>query len=306
MNKKLLAWSAVVLVPLFVFLLKGGGSEASSEDVRKKESVFSGGDNSEAADEVVQSERSEQARLKAIKVQNEGPPADAGPSVAEQIAFAKDSPFNFVCVCCGDHQKYLDVLEREGLTWPSIWEGLEDEVAFLNLKMREEQAILLSLEEPHRAVDFFEAQIELEREKLAMRDAREGWDESRNGEDGPGDVGALGEMMSEITDKYFERVTLEVLEYHQPGIDHLEAIAKQAKARPDEIRMKAYGALADQELIHQIPEGGEILRELDAFLGEKFGSSYHTAVNDHFEGIINEEMRVARQAAQEAGLEPGS
>lgn len=298
MRKRVLAWSPIIIVPLAVLIFKGlsdGESSSSSERVGGGQgSTWSEGELSEG---LVRSSRSAQLAQELPADEDSEVPGDAGPSVADQIAVARNSPFNFVCACCGDHQQYLDSLAKAGLTWPKIWDGLEDEVAFHNLKMREEQAILMSLNEPKRAVDFMTAQIENERQKLAMRDSRAEWDVSRQ-ENPAGDSEALSKMLATVEPRYFEPMALEVLRtIDELPQGHVSALIKQSYERSEEVRLRVFGALADAELLQSSADGQKAYDELKGFLGGKsFPDSYHSSVTDIYDQNVS--------ALRESALDP--
>lgn len=195
------------------------------------------------------------------------PAADEGPSIPEQIASARGTFFNFNCSCCGDHLKYARILEDAGLVWPKVWEGLEDEVAFHNLKHREEQAILRVLHDPHSAVDFFTEQISFEREKLEVRQLRQPWDESRS-EGGPGDLSSFKAVMSGVNDHHFEAMVHENLPVIAGSSAHLNAVVEAAWTRDEPSRLRSFARLVDAGALNLIQDRSRVSAAVSEFIGE--------------------------------------
>ena len=216
------------------------------------------------------------------------PAADEGPSIPEQIASARGTFFNFNCSCCGDHLKYARILEDAGLVWPKVWEGLEDEVAFHNLKHREEQAILRVLHDPHSAVDFFTEQISFEREKLEVRQLRQPWDESRS-EGGPGDLSSFKAVMSGVNDHHFEAMVHENLPVIARSSAHLNTIVEAAWKRDEGSRLRSFARLVDAGALNTLKDRNLVSAELTRFLGgyEPEGDGYLNAVSARLDPAIS-------------------
>lgn len=196
---------------------------------------------------------------------------DIGPSVREQIKEARGIFFNFSCACCGDHLKYAKVLAEHHLEWPRIWDDLEDELAFHNLKFREEQAVFRILKDPHSAVDFMQAQIDLEKEKLDLRNKRQPWDESRE-QGGAGDLALFKDMLESLSGERREAILLENLPAIKDSPAHINAAVASASRSPRESRLLIYARLADEGLLAGSVGGQNALAELSAFTSQQTAS----------------------------------
>ncbi len=204
--------------------------------------------------------------------------------IAAAMAKARGTFFNFSCACCGDHLRYAAILRENGLTWPRVWEGLDDAPAFQNLKYREEQAILRIPKDARNAVAFFEQAIAFEREKYETRLLREPWEATRTALMPAGDPSAFASMIQEVPDRHFEGLVFENMSDLAGSPAHLNAIYSAASARPQSGKLRVYAAFADMELLKGTPQAGRMLSELQNFTGRNSPAtdSWASEIEEHF------------------------
>lgn len=263
MKKHLLISASAGVALLGLYL--ASGSLANNGTGANSSSTRSNGNYSDNTENTNRPTRSGGNRTGASAlVEEEEIAPDIGPSIPEQIKEARGIFFNFSCACCGDHFKYAKILEEKGLKWPRIWDDLEDELAFHNLKFREEQAILRILKNPESAVEFMEAQIAFEREKLDTRSARQPWDESRQ-DGGAGDLVLYREMLQSLGSEKKEALVLENLPAIASSQAHIDATVTEARSEGQEVRLRLYARLADEGLLASSIGGQAALAELFQF-----------------------------------------
>ena len=289
MIKKLVVFLSVTAVALGTFLLLKNDSEVTESSPHRLEELEEAAPRS-VTDRYTSTEESSEGRNDRIPEEDPAVLADAAEAdVVEEDAYpgreevarliavemekAEGSVFNFSSRRVGDPGEFERILEEAGLEWPQVWDNLDDYIAFNNLRMREEQAILRLRNDPEGAVVFFETQLGIERDRHDTRRLREPWDESRR-DGGPGDISSFETLVSEVPDLHFSRLITENFSSLVTSPAHINAAVRASWQRDEESRMPVFARLADEGLLESAPQGREALEELSEFVTGAYDESW--------------------------------
>ncbi|TVP75696.1 MAG: hypothetical protein EA353_13440 [Puniceicoccaceae bacterium] len=202
---------------------------------------------------------------------------------------------------------WAEILRANGLSWPQRNPDLADEVADVNIRTREDQAMRMIDRDPVHAVAFISAQLEFEEDKVVTRSLRHAWEASQTEESGAiGDPERFVEMFRHAPDRHFDGLVDFYVDEQVPDY-YLGQIIGAALERRPELGLSALARLADRGLLPEHGVGAEARRALTDFLDDAplESDSWHFAVVDRFDRTASSKVPAdEHESAYPSPVEP--